>query len=504
MPPNLLELLGLRSDDLSVVDPLTGRTTIPRVLPNGQTIDQVILANFPQLLGRGGQAADPALAEALASFLPYGDNNLQELILQSENPDVRAIGNQLVTNATLTDKFSFFGDNLFPALALLAVGVGGAALAGGFSAAGGAGTGVAAAGAAEAGGAGLSAGGAVAGGAGAAGAGGAGLAAGAGGGSGLLGAGVSGGATLAGIPLSSLIGPAVTAGSTLASGLIGADAAKDATNAQVNAATQSNQLLRDIYAQQQAQQRPFLEAGYAALPELLSLATGPQQAAPQFQAGGPIDPGQFALPAAPAPFVAPTAETLSQDPGYQFRLREGQRALESSAAARGGLLSGGFARGLTRYAQDAASQEFQNAFGRAAQGYQLRLQDYQVGANRSQQEFERANLINQQQYQRSQDQFRTNYDINQQQQTQRFNRLAALAGVGQTSAGTLGNAAGNYGSQAAQTLQGIGNAQAAGQIAGANALTGIIGGVGGAVNQFNANQQAEQQYQLLAALAAGR
>lgn len=52
------------------------------------------------------------------------------------------------------------------------------------------------------------------------------------------------------------------------------------------------------------------------------------------------------------------------DPGYAFRLSEGMKALERSAAARGGLLSGATMKGLQRYGQDLASQEYQNAFNR--------------------------------------------------------------------------------------------------------------------------------------------
>jgi hypothetical protein len=53
-----------------------------------------------------------------------------------------------------------------------------------------------------------------------------------------------------------------------------------------------------------------------------------------------------------------------QDPGYQFRLDEGQKALEGSAAAGGNLLSGSTLKALTNYGQNAASQEYQNAFNR--------------------------------------------------------------------------------------------------------------------------------------------
>jgi hypothetical protein len=52
------------------------------------------------------------------------------------------------------------------------------------------------------------------------------------------------------------------------------------------------------------------------------------------------------------------------DPGYGFRIGEGQRAIERGAAARGGLLSGGLGRRLTRYAQDYASNEYTNVYNR--------------------------------------------------------------------------------------------------------------------------------------------
>ena len=52
------------------------------------------------------------------------------------------------------------------------------------------------------------------------------------------------------------------------------------------------------------------------------------------------------------------------DPGYEFRRGEGQRAVERGAAARGGLLSGGTGRALTRYGQDYASNEYTNVYNR--------------------------------------------------------------------------------------------------------------------------------------------
>lgn len=53
-----------------------------------------------------------------------------------------------------------------------------------------------------------------------------------------------------------------------------------------------------------------------------------------------------------------------KDPGYQFRVDQGMKGLEGNAATSGMLQSGDTLRGLTRYGQDMASQEYGNAFNR--------------------------------------------------------------------------------------------------------------------------------------------
>jgi hypothetical protein len=65
------------------------------------------------------------------------------------------------------------------------------------------------------------------------------------------------------------------------------------------------------------------------------------------------------------------------DPGYAFRLAEGQKQLERTAAARGGLLSGGALKAATRYGQDMGSQEYMNAFNRYQTERAARLQPLQ-------------------------------------------------------------------------------------------------------------------------------
>jgi hypothetical protein len=66
--------------------------------------------------------------------------------------------------------------------------------------------------------------------------------------------------------------------------------------------------------------------------------------------------GEFAKPF--------TLTNFTADPGYAFRLSEGQKALERQSAARGGLMSGGALKAATRFGQEMGSQEFQNAFNR--------------------------------------------------------------------------------------------------------------------------------------------
>lgn len=108
------------------------------------------------------------------------------------------------------------------------------------------------------------------------------------------------------------------------------------------------------------------------------------------QAGHGTDPiagsatqggSQFGVAAPPSiqpftrQFSAPTLEQASASPGFQFRLGEGLKALQRSAAARGTLLTGGTLKSLQGYAQDEASQEYDKVYGRALGEYQ---QDFGV------------------------------------------------------------------------------------------------------------------------------
>lgn len=93
-------------------------------------------------------------------------------------------------------------------------------------------------------------------------------------------------------------------------------------------------------------------------------------------------------------FTAPTAEEATSSPGFQFRLGEGLKALERSAAAKGTLLTGGTLKGEQRYAQGAASQEYKDVYGRAYNEYDTRRTNFlQNEANRY--NSQRSNLTDQ-------------------------------------------------------------------------------------------------------------
>lgn len=122
---------------------------------------------------------------------------------------------------------------------------------------------------------------------------------------------------------------------------------------------------------------------------------------------------------APAPFAAPTAADMQQDPGYQFRLSEGQRALERSGAARGVTNTGGNMKGLLDYGQQAASQEYGNVYGRNLNTYntnaQNAFQQYSTNAFKN-------NAYNQETEGRRSGAFGTNSNLYQQQQSDAYNR----------------------------------------------------------------------------------
>ena len=118
-------------------------------------------------------------------------------------------------------------------------------------------------------------------------------------------------------------------------------AASSAAGAANTGAQQQIDLQRRMYEEGVARQQPFYQAGVNALPGYLQ---GIGQ-------GGELVRGF-------------TQADYQADPGYAFRLAEGQKALDRQAAARGGLISGAALKAAGRYGQEMASQEFGNAYNR--------------------------------------------------------------------------------------------------------------------------------------------
>lgn len=224
---------------------------------------------------------------------------------------------------------------------------------------------------------------------------------------------------------------------TIFGGIFGMGAAKKAANAQASASDKAAQVSQNaldfqkqIWGQEQQNEAPWLKAGGLAESQLSQLVSG----------GG--------FPSWNEQFQAPTNVTEQNDPGYKFRLQQGQQALENSAAARGGLLSGNTAKAITDYSQNYASNEYSNVYGRAFNEYSTRYNQFQ------------------------------------QDQANKFNRLSSLAGGGQIAAGQLGqvgqSAAGNItnlAGQQGQFMQNAGAARASGYIGQSNQLNSMIGNV---------------------------
>ena len=118
-------------------------------------------------------------------------------------------------------------------------------------------------------------------------------------------------------------------------------------------------------------------------------------------------------------------------PNYQFGLQQGQGTTNAAANASGGMMSGNALQGLNQFSQNYAQNAYQQAFN-----------NYQA------------------------------------QQTNIYNRLAGISGIGLQGATGAANALIGTGTNVANLTTGIGNAQAAGTIGQANAYGNTLQNVG--------------------------
>jgi len=225
------------------------------------------------------------------------------------------------------------------------------------------------------------------------------------------------------------VGASVVGG--LASSAIQAGAAGSAADTQAQAANNASQLQWQQFQQLQQNLQPYMNLGTNNIPGLQSQL-------------GRLQGMQFSF--------NPTMQQLEQTPGYQFTLNQGLNTVNNQLAAKGLNLSGAQARGIADYTTGLASNTYQ------------------------------------QQYENALKSFMTNYGV----QSDTYNRLSGLVGVGENAAAGVGNAGLQTASNAGNFLTSGANAQAAGMIGGANAITGGLGsiGQGGLLNALLGGQSA--------------
>lgn len=190
-------------------------------------------------------------------------------------------------------------------------------------------------------------------------------------------------------------------------GKTGAEAAGKAGQLQADSSRYAADLAQKQYEQTRQDQMPWLNAGRDALGQLSDRIGQNAQfddrwggriesAYQNGQLTGGLDPNNF-----------------QNDPSYQFRKQQGMDGLQSSAAASGGLLSGAALKSLNQYNSNLASQEYGNAWQRD--------------------QSEKQNLMGVLSGNRAGD-----YNLFSNEDTRQYNQLANISGVGQQTAGQLG------------------------------------------------------------------
>jgi hypothetical protein len=205
----------------------------------------------------------------------------------------------------------------------------------------------------------------------------------------------------------------------LAAAAVGAVGSMTAANDQSNAADHATDSQRAMFQQTFDAGAPYRNAGASATGRLSDLLG---------TSGNPLAAGYGSLT---TPFTAKDY-LANQDPGYQFQLDQGTKALQNSQAAGGGVLSGAALKDLIGFNQGTAATGYQNAWNRWNA-----------------------------------------------QQTNTVNRLGSLAQLGQAASTNSATGASNFANGIANTITSSGNAQAAGAVGTANAISGGLNNAAG-------------------------
>lgn len=294
------------------------------------------------------------------------------------------------------------------------------------------------------------------------------------------------------------IAPAIGVASSLLGGILGSSAAKKAAEVQgrfntilagqtAKAGEQITNRYTDLFNTSKRGYDPYTKLGESASASLQNL----------LGLGGPGAGGANAgLLTSEIPLNLPGATNLSTnlagfkfdpssaaiDPSLAFRLGEGQKAIERSAAAKGGLYGGGTGKSLENYAQGLASEEYQNMFNRGLTEYNTGLTAQQLNAQRA--------LTN---WQTGTQNALNLFNATNTNRQNIYSRLFPSVGMGLNTAQDIAGLNTTYGNQAAQSewqsreaqnalWQGVANAQAGGFMGSGNAWQSAIGGIGNALS----------------------
>lgn len=137
--------------------------------------------------------------------------------------------------------------------------------------------------------------------------------------------------------------PLIIGGATLASGLIGANAASNASQQQYGAAMAGLQFQQQMYSQNRHNLQPWITSGTNANNSLAAM---------------------YGFPGSGNENRTADYSSFLNSPDYQFAQQQGLRAVDQSAASRGLLQSGGQARAVQQFGQGLAGQQFGNYFQR--------------------------------------------------------------------------------------------------------------------------------------------
>lgn len=242
----------------------------------------------------------------------------------------------------------------------------------------------------------------------------------------------------------SAIATAIVGGAVIG-GVLNQSAASSAADAQVQASKQASDAQLQMYNQTRSDQAPYRYVGGEALNSLAAAmglngysgdtggggyggggyGGGGRMAMNDLYGarigngiagGGPFNNRMLQTSAGPGKSGGPNTAGFMASPGYNFVRSEGMRGLEQSAAARGGAFSGNALRALADYNNGLASQEYGNW----------------------------------------------------------WNRMAGLAGVGQTSTNQLGQLGQGYANNIGNAAMSAGNARASGIMGAANGWANSI------------------------------